>query len=273
MKGLVVGAVSLVIALVLFLILNPFVTVQSQELGVVTEFGAVKGVVGEGFHFINPFVTEVVKIDITKKALPVDELAYSKDGQIIGAQVTVNYHVDPTQVEKVFREVRKEWEGVYILPRTKDAIKDVLGDYTAQEIIDKRGEIPGNIKLILNEKLAGTGIILDEVLLTNVDFDDAYEAAIKNKQVQQQEALAQVNITAQEEQKKQQEILRATALAEKTRLEADALATSNGEKVIEKLYAEAALEAAKRWDGSVPQTMYNMGDSSQSFLPIFNMNR
>ncbi len=85
--------------------------------------------------------------------------------------------------------------------------------------------------------------------------------------------MAQANITAQEEEKKQQEILRAEALSEKTRLEADALATSNGEKVIEKIYAEAALEAAKRWDGSVPQTMYNMSESGQSFLPIFNMNR
>lgn len=137
MKGLIGTVVALFVALALFLILNPFVTVQSQELGVVTEFGAVKGVVGEGFHFINPFVTDVVKMDITKKALPVDELAYSKDGQIVGIQATVNYHLDPTQVEKVFREVRKDYENVHIIPRTQDAIKDVIADFTAQGIIDE----------------------------------------------------------------------------------------------------------------------------------------
>jgi len=168
----------------------------------------------------------------------------------------VNYKLSPASVRSVYEDVRTDWKERYVFPRISDAVKNVISKYTAQGIIENRGVIPQEIRAELNTQLEENGIIISKVSVTNFDFDDAYEAAVQKKQVQEQEALAQANITAQEEEKKKQEILKAEALAEKTRLEVQALSMSNGSQIIEKIRAEAQLEAAKRWNGQLPNNMY-----------------
>lgn len=251
---LVVGAIVVFVGLIV--ILMSAITIDEQELGVVTKFGKVEGTVDAGFHLVNPLTTNVTKMSLEVEALPIDELAYSKDSQIVGAQVVVNYRLVRADVVKVFTEVRKEYESRYVLPESKDAIKAILASYTAQQLIENRGGLAIEIKARLQEEVTDKGIEIVNVAIENFDFDDAYERAVTNKQVQEQEALTQANITKQEEEKKQQEILKAEALAEKTRLEAQALASQEGKAVIEKIYAEAQLELAKRWNGQMPTHMY-----------------
>jgi len=86
-------------------------------------------------------------------------------------------------------------------------------------------------------------------------------------EVQEQLALSEANKTAQEEERKKQEILKAEALAEKTRLEVQALNTG-GTEIIEKILAEAQLEAAKRWNGQGPSTLIMGTGEDEGNLPI-----
>lgn len=248
--------VSVGVFIGLVVILMSAVTVDEQQLGVVTKFGKVEGTKEAGFHLVNPLTTNVTKMSLEVEALPIDELAYSKDSQIVGAQVVVNYRLVRADVVKVFTEVRKEYESRYVLPESKDAIKAVIANYTAQQLIENRGGLSIEVKARLQEEVSDKGIEIVNVSIENFDFDDAYERAITNKQVQEQEALTQANITKQEEEKKQQEILKAEALAERTRLEAEALASQNGTAVIDKIYAEAQLELARKWNGQMPTHMY-----------------
>lgn len=241
----------------LIFIFSSAITIDEQELGVVTKFGKVEGTVDAGFHLVNPFTTDITKMSLEVEALPLDELSYSKDSQIVGAKVVVNYRLVRADAVKVFTEVRREYESRYVLPESKDAIKAIISGYTAQELIENRGGLAIKVKERLQNEVSDKGIEIVNVAIENFDFDDAYENAVQNKQVQEQQALAQVNITKQEEEKKKQEILKAEALAEKTRLEAQALASQNGNAVIEKIYAEAQLEMAKRWSGVMPTHMYS----------------
>lgn len=252
---LVAGAIGVFIAIYFFF--SFAITIDEQELGVVTKFGKVDGTVDAGFHFVNPFTTDVTKMSLEVEALSLDELTYSKDSQIVGAKVMVNYRLVRADVVKIFTEVRREYESRYVLPESKDAIKAIISKYTAQQLIENRGGLAIEVKARLQEEVSDKGIEIVNVAIENFDFDDAYEKAVQNKQVQEQQALAQVNITKQEEEKKKQEILKAEALAEKTRLEAEALASQNGNAVIEKIYAEAQLEMAKRWSGVMPTHMYS----------------
>lgn len=242
------------------------VTVEQTERGVLTRFGEVQGTLEPGFHFVNPFTQDIYKMDVSVRALPLTELTYSKDGQIISVSYTVNYQLNNSSVENVFKEVRNDYEARYVVPRSKQYLKDVFSKYTAQGVIDNRGLIPGEVTALLAADLSGKGITVSNVIIENLDFDDSYEQAIQNKQVQEQQALAQVNITKQEEEKKKQEILKAEALAEKTRLEVQALASSQGEQIIEKIRAEAQLEAAKNWNGVLPENMYGSAP-----IPLINV--
>jgi regulator of protease activity HflC (stomatin/prohibitin superfamily) len=177
-------------------------------------------------------------------------------------------------VLELWTEVRNQVETRYVLPRSQEAIKQVISSFTAQGLVDNRGVLSGDVKTRVAERLAEDGVFIADVSITNIDFDDQYEAAVQNKQVQEQQALAQANITKQEEEKKKQAILQAEAVAEKTRLEVEALAIAQSDKVIEKILAEAQLEAAKRWNGATPSTMVVSGDGTQlPLLPYMNLGR
>lgn len=263
-KAVVFGVIGVI---VLIFVLSSAVTIEETERGIVTKFGAVTGVIDPGFHLVNPFTTAVHKMDVAVQGLPLEELTYSKDGQTIVVKYVVNYQIDVNSVESIYKEVNRNYENVYVMPKSRQALKEVFSKYTAQGIVESRGIISNEVSTLLQSypELNPKGIRISSVSIENIDFDDGYEAAIANKQVQEQQALAQKNITAQEEEKKKQEILRAEALAEKTRLEVTAL-QAGGDDIIRKIQAEAQLEAAKRWNGVLPVNMYGSAP-----LPLINV--
>jgi len=254
--------------ILLWAILGSFFVVSPQEEAIIVRLGSISRTVSSGLNFKMPFIDSVVKMDVSTKALPVDELAYSKDGQTVQFQLTANYSLKNDSVESVYREFKRAHENTLIIPSIKEAIKSIAAKYTAQGLIDNRSKLPIDMKDEFTKLVATRGFNVSAVSLTNLDFDDVYESAIRNKQVKEQQALEQVNITKQEDEKKKQGILKAEALAEKTRLEAVALQSAQGEKLIDKLYAEAALEAARKWNGQLPQQMIPGGT-----LPFINLTR
>ncbi len=248
--------ISAVIGLfvVLNIVFGAWVVINPQEVGVVTRTGSLNRVLGEGLHWKFPFVESVTKMNVSEQKYESKNQVYSKDGQVVDTALVVNYEVNKVSVEKLYRETRNDYQTIILAPVLSPAVEEIFSKYTAQELIDKRAALSPEIKSGVITRVGERGIIIKGVEFT-FDFDDQYEAAIKNKQVQEQQALAQVNITAQEKEKKAQEILKAEALAEKTRLEAQALASQQGEKVIAKIYAEAALKAADKWNGQLPLQM------------------
>lgn len=242
---------GLVAVIVLF---GSWTMVSPQEVGIVTRAGALNRSLSEGFHFKIPIIEGVTKMKIQEQKLTIDSQVYSKDAQTVDTKLTVNYQLKRDKVETVYRETKNNYQDIIISPVLSPSIEEVFSKFTAQELVEKRSLLPIEVKNAVIERVGDKGILIKGVEFT-FDFDDQYESAIRNKQVQEQQALAQVNVTRQEEEKKKQEILRAEALAEKTRLEAVALQSAQGEKVIQKIYAEAALEAAKKWNGQLPQQM------------------
>jgi len=232
-----------------------FTIVTPQQIGVITRLGAINRIVDEGLHFKVPFIESVTKMKIQEQKFVVGTQSYSKDGQTVDVEVTVNYMLKRESAERVFREARNNYQDIFIAPVITPATEETLSKYTAQGLIENRTTLPIEIKNMIITRIGDKGILVKGVEITALDFDDTYESAIRNKQVKEQEALAQVNVTKQEEEKKKQEILKAEALAERTRLESQALASQQGEKVITKIYAEAALEAAKKWNGVLPTQM------------------
>jgi len=253
------------------ILLGTFTIVSPQEVGIITRLGALNRSVEQGFHFKIPLVEDVTKMNVADQKFVVPNQVYSKDGQTIDTQLTLNYKLNPVNVLDIFKATRNNYQDIIISPILTPVVEEVFSKYTAQELIEKRALLAVEIKNIVVDRVNSRGILVSGVEFT-FDFDDQYEAAIRNKQVQEQQALAQVNITAQEKEKKAQEILKAEALSEKTRLEGVALQSAQGEKVISKIYAEAALEIAKKWNGQSCQSNC-YGTALTSPLPIVNIGK
>src|SRR3990167_8679725 len=105
-KWVVFGIVGFV---ALIAVLMSFNIISAQQRGVVTRFGSVNRVWSDGLHFKIPFIEGVTKMDISVQAFAMTELANSKDTQTVSTEVTLNYHLNPGFVDKVFTDVRRDY--------------------------------------------------------------------------------------------------------------------------------------------------------------------
>lgn len=258
-----------VILLIAGIAINPLVTIGTGERGVVLAFGAFKGeVMDPGLHFRTPFVEDVVEINVQTQKIERETIAYSKDLQQVTVKLALNYALEAAQVGTLYQNIGLSFESKIIEPSIEESVKQAVSKFTAEELISRRGEVKEEIKAALKARLQTSNIVAQEFSITDFSFSDQYEAAVEAKQVAEQRAKEQINITLQEGEKKKQEILKAEALAEKTRLEATALANqANAENLVKKLEAEALLKAAEKWNGVLPTQMIPGGS-----VPFLNLN-
>ena len=259
MKGVITG-VSFLVLLIVILLINPFTTVKSQEVGIITHFGAIQGTVGEGLHVINPFTTDVVKMDISTLRESADAGAASKDLQSVTTQVTLNYKLDITKVVDIYRAFENQHVARIIQPAIQEAVKSATAKYTAEELITRREEIKGVIYTDLKNRLASNNIIATEVLITNFDFSPSFNQAVEAKVKAEQDALASKNKLEQTKYEAEQKVVSAQAEAESQRIQSESLAAQGGEDYVQ-------LKAVEKWNGVLPVQMI-----PGSTVPFINLN-
>lgn len=267
-KYILIGGV-VILSIFFFLAINPLVQIGAGERGIVLNFGAFEGAIMQpGLHWRTPIAQSVVQIDIQTQKTEAETIAYSKDLQQVTVRLALNYALDSQQVGELYKSIGLGFESKIIAPSIEESVKQAVSKFTAEELISRREEVKDEIKTALRNRLAVSYILTQDFSITDFSFSDQYESAVEAKQVAEQRAKEQINITKQEEEKKKQEILKAEALSEKTRLEATALSNqANATNLVEKLKAESMLEAAKRWNGQLPTTMVPGGA-----LPLLNLN-
>lgn len=261
-KWIMTGVVGL-LAIILIAAFAPFTTVDSGEKGVVRSWGRVTGTLDPGFHIINPFSTDVIKMDVRVQKDEVTANAASKDLQTVTAVVAINYRLDPSQVSRIYTEVEKEYSARIIAPKLQEAVKAATAKYTAEELITKRAIVKDEMKVAMTEKLNGTGILLDDFNIVNFDFSNQFNAAIEAKVTAEQKAKEAQNKLVQVQAEAQQQIERAKAEAESIRLQSQA---ANNDKYVQLKQLEVQQTFASKWNGVLPTNLY--GSAPIPFLEL-----
>ena len=183
--------VLIVLGLVLFLTLNPFVQVGPGERGVVMNWGQVQPqILGEGLHTRVPFMQSVQIVSTKVQKSDVKTGAASKDLQEVGLELVVNWKINTSKVNKVYQTIGDEKAVLdnIINPAVSEMAKAATAKKTAEEIITKRQELKQDIDKLLVDRLGQYGVILSDVSIINIDFSDEFNKAIEAKQVAEQEA-------------------------------------------------------------------------------------
>ena len=210
-----------------------------------------------GVHFYNPITTGIFEMDIREQTWSAKVSAYSADNQIVEAQFKINYAPTKTAMAELYSTLGDDYINKILPQRVQAAIKEVLGKYKATEIVTVRAKIDAEVKTLITSRLEGTNVDLKGFEITNYDYDDAFEQAVKDKVIAKERAVEEKNRTVQIKEQAAQKVLTAKAEAEKIQVMAKAL--SQNKDLIE-------LEAVKKWDGKLPQ--YMMGNS----VPFIKMN-
>lgn len=264
-KYIMFGVLAVIIIVAIVTIFNSFTTVQTGFVGVKTRFGQVQDtMIYEGLNLKIPFVEKIVKIDCRTQVYEVTTEASSKDLQkVSNIKVVVNYNVDTTKANQLYREVGEQYKSVLIEPAVLESLKQGISQYTAEELITKRSECATVILDLLKSKLETRGILISALNITDLSFSEEFDQAVENKQIveqQTQQAQYELEKARVENQKK----------IENAQADAQVMATQNAQ-ITDNYLRLKEIENQKimieKWNGQLPTTMTGSDVSS-----IFNLN-
>jgi regulator of protease activity HflC (stomatin/prohibitin superfamily) len=249
------GGLFLLLTAIIF---RPFAIVNAGERGVVMQFGKVQdSVMDEGIHPIIPIVTSVKRLSVRVQKNGFNADAASKDLQKVSTELAVNWHIDPTQVNKVFQRVGDEAQIVngIITPAVSEVLKAATAKKTAEAIITNRTDLKAEIDDDLKTRLEAYGVIVDDVSLVNFSFSPEFSKAIEAKQIAEQEAKQAEFIALKASKEAIADVNRAKGQAEAQRLQRQTLTPELLQK-----------QAIEKWDGRFPTVMGGNGT-----LPLINL--
>ena len=273
------GAIGVVVLLLLW---NAIVVVNSGHVGVVHRLGAVQAThLAEGPHLKVPFLDAVEEVDIRLRKAENKATAASKDLQVVSTQVAVQYSLNGTTMPQTYQNIglRAAVETTAIDPGITESVKAITAQYTAEELVTQRAQVKAKIQeaieAFVNTTLQQKGVIgavqLANVAITDFEFSAEFNRAIEEKVQAEQEALKAQN-------EKLRRVTQAEAAAAERRLAADAEAytltvESEARAAAIRREAEALkdnpdliqLRIAEKWDGQLPQI------SGGGAVPLLNI--
>ena len=280
--GRVVGS-AIAFVVVLILILSCFATVPTGYTGILTTFGRVEDrTMSAGVHIIAPW-QKIVKMDNRTQKVDVTTEAFSADIQQVDLILSINYCIDQSTAQNLYKTVGQDYFNIVIYPRILENTKSVIAKYTAENLVANRQSLSGSICELLKADAEKYGIQIVSFSVDNIDFTDSFTNAVENKQVAQQNKLTAETEQAQKTMEQREEANRAVIKAEADaevakinaqgeadaiKIRADAEAEANkklSESLTEKLLKKIYLE---NWNGILPQ--YYMGSNDGANI-LFNV--
>ena len=259
--------ITLSIFAIFCIVMSCITTVHTGYTGIVTTFGKVHdNTLDAGINFHMPW-DNVVMMDNREQRSSFSLQAFSKDIQQVDIQGSINYNIDKTTAMNLYRNVGTNYVKILIEPRIQEDVKIIIAQYTAEKLIENRQVVADAIFTLISEELDDKGINVLSFAIENVDFTDAFEAAVEAKQVATQEKqraqTQQEQQTMEAEQAAARRQIAANADAEVARIEADAVAYATKVKAEAEAAANALINASlteqlidytkiQTWNGQLP---------------------
>ncbi len=243
-KGM--GVVSLLLSFVIcagFVFASCVTSVPTGHTGILTTFGKVEDTTFEaGFNMKAPW-QKIINMDNRVQKANTILNCFSSDIQEVTVSYTVNYQIDKTNAQEIYKTVGVAYYDTVVVPNVAEAVKLITAKYTAEQLISSRAELAEGIESALKESLSKYNIQVVSAAIEDMDFTDAFTNAVEAKQVAAQNKL-------QAEIEQQQKIMEQEAQAKMNVIKANADAEAAAVKAasdaeVAKIKAEADLEVKK----------------------------
>ena len=294
----ITGVIGALLIIAFIIVPFSFHTVNTGELAVVKHLGKITDVRDAGTNFDLWFVNKYEKYDTKVQNVDIVTAAYSSDAQTMEIAMTLQYQIMPDKVI----DIATQYGSLEILQSRIQSIaiektKAVLSSYKAMDIIAQRASISPAVEDAIKDAIGEEYFVkVNTVVLSNIDFSDAFEQAVEDKMIAEQaklkadyenekkvaaaeadaaaklkEAQAQIEIAQAAADAKLKEALAQKAIAE---AEAEALLIkAEAEAAANKIIAESVTQElldkilAENWDGKLPDTYVGDGSDLGIILP------
>jgi regulator of protease activity HflC (stomatin/prohibitin superfamily) len=266
-----------VLAVAAIWVLWPFYSVPTGSRGVITQFGRIVGIEGEGLAVLPPW-QKLSNFSIRAEKADIENAEGStSDTQPVKVSLTVRYSIATDRVAEVFEKYSHDGNlSSYVQTATQEIFKAVTARYTAPDLIAQRAKVSSDINVALRDKLSLYGAQVINIDMRNFAFSDSYMHAINDKVTQEQLRLAAENKlkTVEAEQKQKVAVAEAEANARKAQADGEAYANlaiakaqaealrvqnaalAQNKDVLELRRIEVEKVKADKWNGALPTALY-----------------
>ncbi|MDD3592584.1 MAG: SPFH domain-containing protein [Sulfurovum sp.] len=251
-KGAPFILIAIVVAFALFAF-KPFTIINSGEVGIKVRTGKFDETpLQPGLHFYIPVLQKIIPVNTRIRLITYSNARGSevgdnltrglstetfegglkrnpsiqvldKRGLTVNIDIAVLYSLRASTAPKTIEEWGASWEEKIINSKVREVVRDVVGQYTAEELPTMRNEIAAAIQKKITEKISslkGEPVILSAVELRNIDLPVKIKEQIERVQIAKQE----VTIAEQQKERAKQEAQRQAEIArgeaERNRIEA-----------------------------------------------------
>jgi regulator of protease activity HflC (stomatin/prohibitin superfamily) len=193
-----IPAALLLVACLPLLIASSIVVVPSGMGGVrVSQVsGTLPGTLFPGVHFIAPLMDSVQTFDLRDHLFTAGiaeegakaGAAKNGEGLNIGLSVTVRYRLDPNKLDNIQAHMPQPVDKELVPPVVDSAWRELAPEYTVREIFStKREEVRSRAANIITHKLGADGIVVEEVMLSDIQLPDEYAKGLEGLLLKEQE--------------------------------------------------------------------------------------
>lgn len=249
-KAVISLILSIVMALSFITVPFSFHTVQSGQIAVVKHLGKITHARTAGTYFDLWMVNSYKKYDAKVQDNTIETMAYSSDAQTMTVQMTLQYQIMPDKVIDIANQYGSlEALDTRITAIAIERAKSVLSVPKAMDIIANRASMSPKVEEAIRDAIGEEYFVnVVSVVLTNIDFSDAFELAVEEKMIAEQEKL-------KADYENQTKVAKAQAEAEAKIIEAEAAKKAN--ELLERSLTDKILqqEYIDKWDGKLPQVV------------------
>merc|ERR1711963_619784 len=201
--------------------------------------GVKKEVVGEGTHFMIPWVQRPIIYDIRSRPKNVPAITGSKDLQNVNVTLRILFRPRPDALPEIYTTLGQDYDDRVLPSITNEVLKQVVAEFDAGELITMREQVSARVNEELTKRATQFGLILDDISITHLTFGREFTAAVEAKQVASQEAEKARFLVEKAEQVKTASVISAEGDSEAAELLAKAF-KSQGEGLVELRRIETA---------------------------------
>ncbi len=232
---------AILILVVILVMAKPFVIIESGQVGIKVTTGKYETTPLEpGFHLFIPVIQKVITVDTKVRLInykSVENMSgfdsgikvnpainiLDARGLPVSIELTVQYKLLPHGAPTTIATWGLAWEDKIVNPVVRDIVRNVVGQYKAEDLPTKRNEIATKIENGIRqniEKLAGKPVSVESVQLREIVLPSKIKDQIERVQIANQEAERVKYEVQRAKQEAEKKAALAKGEADKNRIEA-----------------------------------------------------